>query len=266
MPISHTLDAWRYRRIPQFSLQACAVDRSGLGDCSRALPFLTTGDVIQARAFKVQRRPPRFVNFWSQKSSTLVRLTDDEASPFETLGNDEDLADMSALDVTKATSLRNWIHERLRKESISDYLSCISEFESGRCAAMRDLVVEVLRSDPASHELVVADGSSRHPARVLMSDPPAATGWGFTHIRVGQWLKLRHVRVLSNDPENEGLVFQANAAQVTRMPEWSFDVACRRQAREASARNEGGLAECNMCVVRYGYSTNSNLRHGYWFG
>ena len=90
------------------------------------------------------------------------------------------------------TDIGEWARKRLEQESVTSYLARLSKFERERYEdSTRDIMGLVLVVKPLQRELMVSDGSTRHLVRISALSPSGAAERVFTHIRCGDWLKLR---------------------------------------------------------------------------
>eukprot|EP00929_Paragymnodinium_shiwhaense_P105764 TRINITY_DN70824_c0_g1_i1.p1 TRINITY_DN70824_c0_g1~~TRINITY_DN70824_c0_g1_i1.p1 ORF type:complete len:856 (+),score=139.87 TRINITY_DN70824_c0_g1_i1:91-2658(+) len=199
-----------------------------------ALPYLMVGDIVRLHRIRVSAKPPRYLNLRMQRFSSLCTFTwEDEnlavdaAPQFTPISSGNPTR--SVEDFQRAAELRFWIHHRLSTGTISNYLVWAADIELHD--SHRDVIVKVLTVHQRHKELIVTDGSTDRPLRVEVSDTPSVTDWLLKKVKVGHWLKLRAVRY-------SGAGLSVNAATVTRVPAWCYDVQARLAKLESNADAE----------------------------
>lgn len=239
--------------LPQYSLQ---VSLYGGLHVMADLPFLCVGDVVRVHRGKTVGRPPRFVNIYLQRYSSLVVFDIDanEGSENEFQATDRACyraitssaqTTMTHSDFQKVNELQHWARERLSRETMSGYLTLASDVEQGD--KYRDLVVLVQDLLPDDRILIVSDGSTQEPVHIYAGEPESASAWLFQHVRPGMWLQLRAVHAGGAAPatdtmtmsgetgsgsEDEPVMLSVHAANVTRVPVWCFDARARRPSAQ----------------------------------
>mmetsp|Transcript_107465 Transcript_107465/g.190378 ORF Transcript_107465/g.190378 Transcript_107465/m.190378 type:complete len:794 (-) Transcript_107465:59-2440(-) len=223
--------------VPQFSLQ---LSMSILPEEIRGkIPYLTVGDVIRVHRFGITSRPPRFVNIRQQKLSSLVVFrTPEQGSELQAEAITEAREHtITEADRQQAQRLQQWIRSRLSRETVSSYLVNASELAG--IDGSRDLVVQVLQTDPSDMVLIASDGSTSEKLRVDVSEPLQAANWLFAYVQPGHWLKLRNVFKCDGlfqsggdetDSNQDTMIpLRVSAEVITRLPTWCLDVVERVQ-------------------------------------
>jgi len=241
-------DQWvNEKGIPQFSLNVSLFGLQGDARGVAGLPFLCVGDVVRCHRVRVLGKPPRYMNLWCQKHSSLVVFGSRDVAP-ERVGDDAvpDEGPLSIRSITPghasatpadykhARSLRDWVRGRLSRETMSSYIVLASDLSQSQPS--QDLVVKVLRVFPDDFVILTTDGSTRDPLRVQVADPQCAAEWLFAHLKPGYWLKLRNVKGFVDDDPRGLPPLHVSAATVTRLPLWSYDVV--RRARTLNGEDD----------------------------